>query len=576
MALSYWRYRKRTQETERVRARLEHSEELLKHALWGSGAELWESDIRTGALIRHNRLEHLAVTHDANNDTLQDYTPFVHPDDQDAFRAALRACVKGESDLFECSYRTPDLQGDMRWMLSRGRVFERDAQGRALRLVGTTFDITALRDSEAQLRESEERLKLALWGSGDEMWDIDLQSGSIRRENALAVTALDSELRFPHLVDYLQFVHPDDRDPLRDALIDHMKGAVDHFACSYRVRHCEEGWVWILGKGRVVGRTAEGRALRMVGTNRDVTSLKRAEEALRSLNEELEVRVQRRTEALERANSELQQTLDQLTQTQRQLVESEKLAALGGLVAGVAHEINTPLGVGVTAASHLQVETQAMLKKLQAQTMSRGDLDQFLDQARLSSDLVLTNLERASQLVRSFKQVAVDQSSEQRREFKLGEYLREILLSLNPRIRKSQVRVVILCPEDLVLDTYPGALYQIVVNLVINSLVHAFAEDSTDARIGIAAEPDGENIVIDYHDNGCGMSEAVRKRVFEPFFTTRRGSGGSGLGLHIVYNLCTQVLRGSVHCDSTQNQGTHFRLIIPRVAPAPPARPEPR
>ncbi|HWS25150.1 MAG TPA: ATP-binding protein, partial [Xanthomonadales bacterium] len=294
------------------------------------------------------------------------------------------------------------------------------------------------------------------------------------------------------------------------------------------------------------------------------------EDDLRSLNEELELRVQRRTEALEKANVELKRTLDQLTRTQRQLVESEKLAALGGLVAGVAHEINTPLGVGVTAASHLQQETARLTHLIEEARMTRADLDHFLEQAQMSSDLVLRNLDRASQLVRSFKQVAVDQSSEQRRAFCLREYLAEILLSLHPRIKKQRTQVDIECAEDLVMDTYPGALYQIIVNLVINSLVHAFDEQQ-GGRIEITARREGEDVVIDFQDDGKGMSEAVQRRVFEPFFTTRRGSGGSGLGLHIVYNLATQVLGGSVSCDSAAGKGTHFRLVLPRLAPHLPA-----
>lgn len=566
IAFAAWRYRVRLREREGTRDALAQSEAMLKYSLWGSRGELWDADLRSGKLTRRNRLEHLDVTRRATADTLEAYTPFVHPDDRNRFREALVACVKGSHDLFECSYRSADIDGQWRWLLSRGRVFARDAQGRAVRMVGTTFDITDLRANEEALRSSEDRLNLALWGSGDEMWDIDLVSGRIRRENKLAGTLLASETQFPKLMDYMEFVHPNDQGRLRDALIAHIKGEVDHFECSYRTRASEGGWVWLLGKGRVLGRDAQGRALRMVGTNRDISQLKQVEDDLRSLNDELELRVQRRTEALEKANAELTRTLDQLTRAQRQLVESEKLAALGGLVAGVAHEINTPLGVGVTAASHLQQETVYLARAVQESRMTRADLDHFLEQAQMSSDLVLRNLDRASQLVRSFKQVAVDQSSEQRRAFRLGEYLAEILLSLHPRIKKHRTQVDVVCDEDLVMDTYPGALYQIIVNLVINSLVHAF-DDDQGGRIEITAVRDGDQVVLDFRDDGKGMSESVQKRVFEPFFTTRRGSGGSGLGLHIVYNLATQVLGGTVSCDSEPGKGTHFRLLLPRLAP---------
>ncbi|MEZ5469782.1 MAG: two-component regulator propeller domain-containing protein [Lysobacterales bacterium] len=567
IALAAWRFRVRLREREKVQDTLAQSEAMLKYSLWGSRGELWDADLVSGRMIRRNRLEHLAVTREASNDSLEAYAPFVHEDDRPRFNAAMVASMKGSADLFECSYRSRDIDGQWRWLLSRGRVFSRDAMGRATRMVGTTFDITELRANEDALRKSEDRLNLALWSSGDEMWDIDLAGGLVRRENPLAVVALSPETQFASLQDYMKHVHPSDQERLRNALIMHLKGDVDHFECGYRVVAAHGGWLWVLGKGRVRARDEQGRATRLVGTNRDITQLKQVEEDLRRLNEELEVRVSKRTEALEQSNTDLKRTLDQLTRAQRQLVESEKLAALGGLVAGVAHEINTPLGVGVTAASHLQQETESLARLMADSRMTRADLDRFIEQARLSSDLVLRNLDRASHLVKSFKQVAVDQSSEQRRVINARDYLGEILLSLHPRIKKTRAKVVIECPEDLTMDTYPGALYQIVVNLVMNSLVHAF-DDDTEGQIRIEVQRQDDLVSLEYRDNGKGMPEDIRRRVFEPFFTTRRGSGGSGLGLHIVYNLATQILRGTVSCDSELGQGTSFRFLIPRIAPA--------
>jgi signal transduction histidine kinase/ligand-binding sensor domain-containing protein len=569
-----WRMRLRRRERERSRDALAQSEALLKHSLWGSRAELWDADLVSGRLARRNRLEHLEVTRKAAAETLRAYAPFVHADDRATFDAALAACVQGEQDYFECSYRTRAIDGDWRWMLSRGRVYSRDASGRAQRMIGTTFDITDLRRNEERLVDSERRLKLALWGSGDEMWDIDLRSGEIRRENTLAQTALGSELRFPHMKDYLEFVHPLDQARVREAFVRHIKGDVDHFSCSYRIAAVGGGWVWVLGKGRVVERDGEGHALRMLGTNRDISQLMQVEEELRTLNEELELRVTRRTEALERANRELKETLAELTRTQRQLVESEKLAALGGLVAGVAHEINTPLGVAVTAASHLEQESQVLERTIEEGRMTRSALAEFLQHARQGAQLVLRNLERAGALVKSFKQVAVDQASEQRRVFRLEAYLGEILTSLRPRLKGTQLRTEVECPPELVLDTYPGALYQIIANLLVNALVHAYTPGQAGC-IRIVARAVGEDIHIEFADDGAGMPEAVRRRIFEPFFTTRRGSGGSGLGLHIAYNLATQILGGRIECESRPGQGTRFWLQFPRVAtsqaPAAPA-----
>jgi signal transduction histidine kinase/ligand-binding sensor domain-containing protein len=567
IALAGWRFRVRMREREKVQDTLAQSEAMLKYSLWGSRGELWDADLVSGRLIRRNRLEHMAVTREAKDDTLTEYAPFVHQDDRPRFNEALVACMTGSADLFECSFRSPDIDGEFRWLLSRGRVFSRDARGRATRMLGTTFDITELRANEEALRKSEDRLNLALWSSGDEMWDIDLIGGVVRRENPLAVVALSPQAQFASLQDYMKHVHPSDQERLRNALTTHLKGEVDHFECSYRVVAAHGGWLWVLGKGRVRARDEQGHATRLVGTNRDITQLKQVEEDLRGLNEELEERVSKRTEALEQSNMDLKHTLDQLTRAQRQLVESEKLAALGGLVAGVAHEINTPLGVGVTAASHLQQETERLARLMADSRMTRADLDHFIEQARLSSDLVLRNLDRASHLVKSFKQVAVDQSSEQRRVINACDYLGEILLSLHPRIKKTRARIEIECPDDLTMDTYPGALYQIVVNLVMNSLVHAFDEDA-GGQIWIEVQRHDEMVSLEYRDNGKGMPEDIRRRIFEPFFTTRRGSGGSGLGLHIVYNLATQILRGTVSCESEPGRGTTFRFLMPRIAPA--------
>lgn len=572
LALLWWlRWRHRQAERERQQEAVARSEALLKHSLWASRGELWDADLRSGKIERTNRLEHLKVTQQAPQDDLGSYAPFVHVEDQAGFQRAMQAHLKGLSEDFEYSYRVQDQQGEWRWLLSRGRAIERDASGRALRMVGTTFDVTELRANEARLAESEERLKLALWGSNDELWDIDLLTGAIRRDNRLPSTSLGDELSFPTLSSYLAFVHPEDGERLHRAFVSHIKGDSEHFECDYRIRSAAGGWVWVLGRGRVVERRADGMALRMVGTNRDVSLLKQAEAELRELNEDLESRVQSRTAALAQTNAELTRTLDQLRLTQGQLVESEKLAALGGLVAGVAHEINTPMGVAVTAASHLAEASRRFAAQLNTGAVRKSSLDEYSRDAERSAELILANLRRASELVRSFKQVAVDQSSEQRRSFPLREYLDEILTSLHPRLKRTRVQVNVDGPSDLLLDTYPGALYQIIVNLVMNSLIHGFG-DKLQGRIQISIQREGSEVLIDYRDNGAGMDETTRRRVFEPFFTTRRGSGGTGLGLHIVYNLATRLLRGQVRCDSAPGQGARFLLRFPQrvTAEAPP------
>jgi signal transduction histidine kinase len=354
-------------------------------------------------------------------------------------------------------------------------------------------------------------------------------------------------------------VNVEDLPAFRRDLVAHLKGETSFLETTYRTQDTNNEWRWMLTRGRVVERDPGGRALRMVGTTQDITTLKRAEESLRELNEELESRVDARTADLRRANAELRQTLEQLTQAQRQLMESEKMAALGGLVAGVAHEINTPLGVTVTAASHLREEAMRMAR---ATALGPRDLADFHATIGESSEIILRNLQRADRLIKSFKLVAVDQTTEERRRIELGAYLNDILISLGPSLKKTHHAVGIDCPEPVWIDTYPGALYQIVSNLVMNSLHHAFAPEQS-GTITVGARRNGNVVELIYRDNGIGMSDEVRARIFEPFFTTRRGQGGSGLGLHVVYNLVTQLLKGSIRVDSAPGAGVVFEIFLP-------------
>ena len=291
-----------------------------------------------------------------------------------------------------------------------------------------------------------------------------------------------------------------------------------------------------------------------------------AAEELQRLNEELEERVARRTGELATANEELQATLEDLRRAQGQLVLSEKLAALGGLVAGVAHEINTPVGIALSAGSTLADRNRALAEQFTAGGMKRADLATYLDEANEGLAMLLANLNRASDLIRSFKMVAVDQVSETRRSFNLRTYIDEILLSLRPKLKKTSHRVNVHCPEDLVIESYPGAVSQILTNFITNTLTHAFGADEA-GEITIEAERRGDTLELRYADNGRGMAPEVRQRIFEPFFTTARGQGSTGLGMHIVFNVVTATLGGSIVCTSEPGQGTSFRVTVPLTAP---------
>ncbi|GAB3754692.1 two-component regulator propeller domain-containing protein [Lysobacter olei] len=417
--------------------------------------------------------------------------------------------------------------------------------------------------AQREIADSEQRLKLALWGTGDELWDLDLTRGELHRQNPLDSTEGMGEESVADIHAIRDQVHPDDLEAYDAAVAAYAAGTQEFIEVSYRMLDPSGQWRWLLSRGRVVTRSASGRPTRVIGTNSDITRLKDNEMALAKVNAELETRVRVRTEALHASNESLHRTIDELRDTQNQLVESEKMAALGGLVAGVAHEINTPLGVGVTAASFLEQQASSLATRIADGSLDRAGLEAFSQAARDSSQLILRNLQRADRMVKSFKQVAVDQSSEAARRIELPGYLEEVLVSLQPALRQRRHEVVIDCPTPIAFETYPGAIYQIISNLVMNSVVHGFA-DREQGRIRIAVSADEHDLFLRYEDDGCGMSEEARRRVFEPFFTTRRGSGGSGLGMHIVWNLATQVLGGGITCSAPEVRGTRFDLRIPR------------
>ncbi len=257
-----------------------------------------------------------------------------------------------------------------------------------------------------------------------------------------------------------------------------------------------------------------------------------------------------------------------LDATREELIRKDKLAALGGLVAGVAHEINTPLGVAVTAASLAGDRLREVEEAFLAGTLRRQDLQYGLAQAQEAARMTLGNLRRAADMIGNFKQIAVDQSSEAERTVVLGPYVREVIASLGPLYRRTRHRVIIDVKAQVELTTFVGAISQVCTNLVQNALVHAFPGDQI-GTVTIEVDRDGDNGAwLVCRDDGVGMEPAVLRRVFDPFFTTQRGRGGSGLGMHIVHNLVTDLLGGTIEVSSTPNQGTRVTIRLPiRVEP---------
>lgn len=298
----------------------------------------------------------------------------------------------------------------------------------------------------------------------------------------------------------------------------------------------------------------------------DVTKQRQAEAGIRELNAELECRVTERTQALSRSNAELESALKALKETMEQLVQSEKLAALGSLVAGVAHELNTPIGNALMAASSLEDFTTRIESAFQDGKMTRSSLEQFLDDARVATGISSRNLERASELISSFKQVAVDQSSSQRRRFSLHELVHEILVTLHPQTKKCDIDFQVDVPDRIEMDSYPGPLGQVISNLIINAVTHAYSGHQHGEVQIIALEEDTQ-LRIEVIDQGVGIPEEIQSKIFDPFYTSRLGQGGSGLGLHIVHNLVTELLGGQIEVKSVLGDGTRFIICLPCVAP---------
>jgi len=287
-------------------------------------------------------------------------------------------------------------------------------------------------------------------------------------------------------------------------------------------------------------------------------------EEITAANNELESQKEellKQKEELFSQKEELQQTLDQLKETQDQLIQSEKLAALGGLVAGVAHEINTPVGISVTAASSLMDETTQMAELYKQNKISRNEFKEYLNTANQSARLILSNMERTANLVQSFKQVSVDQSTSQKRKFKLKAYTEDVIRSMYSILKKRKITINLEMAEDLELDSYPGTFSQIITNLVLNSLTHGYDEQD-EGRITLMARIDRDRLHFEYVDNGRGISCENIGKIFEPFFTTNKKIG-TGLGMHIVYNLVTQKLNGTICCESELNMGTRFIIETP-------------
>ena len=417
--------------------------------------------------------------------------------------------------------------------------------------------------AHAKLATEEQRLQDVIEGTDVGTWEYNYLQGTLHVNDRWITMGGYQPHEVPpeDRVKWQQFCHTDDLARVERALRRHVAGETPYYDCEYRLRHKDGHWIWVHSRARVVRRTPDGGPELIAGTNIDVTARKEAEARMQELNETLEQRVQERSTQLEGA-------LKSLHQSQEELSRSEARATLGTLVAGVSHELGTPMGNSTMTASTLLSQANSFHRLAEEGALRRADLSQFIAQVQEGSDLMLRNLERASELLKNFRQVAADQASEQRRGFDLRQAVQEILDTLAPTLKTKVHQVLLEIPEGIHMDSYPGPIGQVVINLVNNAYLHAF-EGMAQGTFTIAGERQGDQVRLRLRDNGCGITPETLQKMFEPFFSTRIGSGGTGLGLAIVDNLVTKTLGGTLEVESTLGQGTCFQITLPLSAPQP-------
>ncbi|TWA67115.1 PAS domain S-box-containing protein [Azospirillum brasilense] len=533
-------------------AALRQSEERLGLAIAATRSSVWDYDLRTGqywwskefpALLGYGPAE-LAMT-------ARTWEALIHPEERRRVVAASRSRVRDTDSAYTAIYRMRRRDGGWSWIEDRATAL-RDAEGTAVRLTGTMSDVTERMQAERDLARERNVLQITLDNTDQGIIMVD-RNLRVVMSNRRAAELLDVPATFLA------------GNPLFPEIIQRQRaqGAFEDFSIDPDLELDETAVVpdqpFAFKRRRPDGTIIEVRSNPLpeggfVRTFTDVTvEARSAEEVFHAM------------EALETAYADLKETQDSL-------VQAEKMASLALLVAGVAHEINTPVGIAYSCSTHLASKTQTLTEAFAKGALKKSDLTAYVAAAGESSRLIEQNLTRAAELIQSFKRVAVDQTSQERRRFDLRSYLDEIITSLGPRLRKSPHRMTVACPDGITMDGYPGALSQVITNLVINALTHAFPGGRAGAMALTVEElPDGE-LDIRFSDDGVGIAPDNLPKVFEPFFTTKRGTGGSGLGLHIVFNLVTQSLGGRISVESpppndSPGGGTSFLLRIPVTAP---------
>ena len=477
-------------------------------------------------------------------ESITDVANMIYLDPAIRTEYAERMARDGMVREFEYQVRRRD--GSLLW-LSDSATAVCDETGKVLRYEGTVRDISNQKRAEEEVAEGRRRLQEVIDTVPAVINVKDMQMRyvlmnrymasifSIEPEDAIGRTTTDIMSRYG--------ARKTDENDRRILETGQELGFYEeeYIDSSGRMRQ------WLVNKLPLRG--SDGRIKQIVTVALDIGERKRSEQEMRKARDAAEA------------------ALKHLRETQASLIEAEKLAALGRLVAGVAHEVNNPVGISLTVASSLERKVALFAEQVARGELRRSALNEFVEATRSASAQLVSNLNRAAELIQSFKQVAADRSYSDQRTFNLADLTDQVVMSLRPGIRKQNLTLTVECEPDLIMNSYPGPYGQVLTNLFLNSVAHAFPGGAA-GEVCIRAKASGDDHVeVVYSDNGCGMSPEIRRRAFDPFFTTRRDDGGTGLGLHIVYSIVTGRLGGQIQLDSEPGKGTRIQMILPRTAP---------
>jgi PAS domain S-box-containing protein len=461
-------------------------------------------------------------------------------------RAEYQFLMRRDGMVRGFEYQVRRRDGAIRWVSNSATVV-RDETGEIVRYEGTARDITDQKRAEDAIAEGRRLLQQVIDTVPAVINVKDRQLRYVMMNHYMAgILGIEPTEAIGRTASDLMSGHNAQKTDEDDMRVLQAGRELGFYEEEYRdsaghLRH------WLVNKLPILN--AKGEIENIVTVALDIGERKRGE---------LEMR---------KARDDAEAALLNLRETQNSLIEAEKLAALGRLVAGVAHEVNNPIGISLTVASSLERKAALFTSELAHGDLRRSRLNEFLEASRDASAQLVANLSRAAELITSFKQVAADRNYSDQRTFDLGDLTEQVVTSLRPGLRKHHLTLSVDCQPNITLNSYPGPYGQVLTNLFLNAVAHAFPDGRPGAVDILVRESGRDDVEIIFSDNGCGMSLDVRRRAFDPFFTTRRDQGGTGLGLHIVYNIVTNRLGGRLDLDSELGRGTRIQIILPRVAP---------